>query len=288
MPFYSGGNFHTSFTCAAGTRQEIVTGIQNALSANGWSVVSGGGSGDVVLQSATPTGGAALRLRVEDPGAGNCATCKIQQAGGGNESQAYYLLPGAGKVFNVWGCQYQAFVFTGSSKTNSREYFACGALYVPDWLRPSVSEALWANGNGLSDTEMSPAGTWRELLSCSGGGWVCHTAIVNGAKRERKLYGGPASEDLMLAAIGASGVGGGWPARRFIDNTGFQIDAWVSMHCTDTNEKGKFCGALWDAAVVSETFAGGTLKTIDGRSFYALTDSCSEDPPGLPGTLFLL
>lgn len=298
MPFYSGGDFHTTFTADA-TRQSIVTGIETALSANGWTVVSGGGTGDVVLQSAAPAGGAALRLRVTDPGAGNCATLKIQQAGGGLESQAFYLLPGAGKVYSVWGCQYQAFIFTGGSATTSREYFGCGALYVPAWLQPSVTEALWASGNGLADASVNVGGCFRNSAAGVSMGtantFLCArwSGILNGALLNRAAdnSGNGATCDMTLAAA-AAGLGmsswGIYQARRFHDDTALMIDAWLAFGITGTTDEAKYRGAIWDAAVVSETFAGGAARSIDGHTFYAVGNNVSMSAAGKTATLFLL
>lgn len=286
MPFYSGGSFHTTFTCATGTRQEIVTGIENALSANGWTVISGGGTADVVLESATPSGGQPIRLRVTDPGSGNCATCKIQSQSGSPESPAYWLLPGAGKVFNVWGCQYQAFIFTTGSTTIAREFFACGALYVPNWLRSSVTEALWANGNAGTDITTTLSQCIRNNLRSgtgSGGGqFIRWTGIVNGTMLDRTVNSNASVvADFTMNIVGPCATSGG--AHRFHDNTAFEIDAWVAFGITGTADEAKYRGCMWDAAVISDTFAGGTSKTIDGQTMYALTDNAN-----VSGTLFVM
>ena len=79
---YAGGtNVNTTFTCTVGTRREIVDGLVAALTTAGWSMVSGGGTGTVVMRSATtPTASNVIDVRIHDPGSGNCAQIRMQNA----------------------------------------------------------------------------------------------------------------------------------------------------------------------------------------------------------------
>jgi hypothetical protein len=302
MPTYSTGNTRTTFTCTSGTRQEIVTHIETKLVAAGWSVVSGGagnvggtGTDNVVLRSAVPSGGAAMQLKVVDPGgSANCAVLTIRQTAGGNESQQFFLLTGAGKVYNVVACQYQAFIFTGAGGTTAREYFGCGVLAVPSWLQASVTEAIWAQGNATSDTDSTVAGCLRNSLGAVNSNvqstaryrWSC---IMNGTLLNRSATAAvPTACDMSLCISGPGIIPGSVSAHRFADNTSFQIDPWFACGVTGSTDEAKYRGMLWDGAVISDTFAAGTSKTVDGHTMYALTDNCNTAVGVGMGTLFLM
>src|SRR4051812_47184678 len=98
---YSGTNYNSTFTCTTGTRQEIVTGLQTALTAAGWTVISGSGTGNVLMESATTPAPQSLVMRVKlfDPGSGNCAQLVPRNQANTHAMSNYLpLLPAVGKV----------------------------------------------------------------------------------------------------------------------------------------------------------------------------------------------
>jgi hypothetical protein len=76
---YAGGT-NVNTTYAAGTRTQLVDNLKAELVNAGWSVASGS-SGDWKLDSATTPAGHNCRVRLWDPGSGNCAQVRIMKPG---------------------------------------------------------------------------------------------------------------------------------------------------------------------------------------------------------------
>ncbi|MBK8200727.1 MAG: hypothetical protein IPK75_20515 [Acidobacteria bacterium] len=76
IEYATGSRANTTVTQITGTRTEAVQLIEPVLTGVGWTAVSGTGTGDVVLQSATTPQGYTMRIRLYDPGAGSCFRIK--------------------------------------------------------------------------------------------------------------------------------------------------------------------------------------------------------------------
>jgi hypothetical protein len=164
---YSGGTIvNTTFTTTVGTRAEVVAGIETALTSAGWSTISGGGTGTVLMKSATTASpkSNSIRVRLNDPGSGNCAEVRIEDDSGTYASQNFYLLPAAGKVFRIIACQYNFFCFTPQPSA-AREFVCGGTLHIPEFLESVTTGSLgWMQGNAASDSDTSIRYTFRTRL----------------------------------------------------------------------------------------------------------------------------
>jgi hypothetical protein len=119
---YAGGtNINTTF--AAGTRTQLVDNLKAELVNAGWSVASGS-SGDWKLDSATTPAGHNCRVRLLDPGSGNCAQVRIMNQGETlTPGQSVWLLPGSGKTYRVLANKYQFHTFVPASANPTSALF---------------------------------------------------------------------------------------------------------------------------------------------------------------------
>jgi len=288
---YSGGTIvNTTFVTTTGTRLEIVSAIESTLVTAGWSVISGGGTGTVILKSATTTApkSYSIRVRLFDPGSGACAQVRIQDDSGTYVSQVFYLLPVAGKTFKIIACKYNFFVCTPQPSA-SRDVVYAGTLHIPTFLEGFTTGSLgFLGGNSSSDSDTSVQWSFRTTLSnyqstassafasniafnsvtnCTGDtqsanttlmpGWQCGTNVagsqwVNGAHLTREA----------IIGFGTGGTGGG--------------HMWQ--------------GIIHNAMIVSKPYLGDTLtvSSYDSHAWYGFThNNTAGGNHGMPGTLFL-
>ena len=297
---YSGTNYNNTFTCTTGTRLEIVGGLQTALTAAGWSVISGGGTGNVLMQSATTPSPQSLTMQVKlfDPGSGNCAQIVPRNVGGTKTMTNYLpLLPGVGKVFTVIANPYQVFVFTLSSQSTAREYIAFGVPFIPSFLQGVITECIWANGNGLSDTDATVRSTFRTGLWCgsstslpvtfpsswydvNGNIWEIFTSSPGGI---------PEGTPQLFAQVGSVLNTGTTNGYRWHDDSLLTYEPIFGWGETAYTDECKIRGQLWDAVIVNDGFTADQTTSFDSHNWYVLTNQNTGTSGQLArGSLFLV
>lgn len=293
---YAGGvNVNTTFTTTVGTRQEIVTGIETALTTAGWTVISGGGSGNVVMRSATTPAPASntIDVRLNDPGAGNCAGVYLRNAAATQESHQHFLLPAALKVFRVIANRYQAFVFTPGASA-AREVVAFGVPYIPTFLGGVIAGDFgWIMGNAASDGDATARATFRTLLGAQGATGAensCYAALLNGNLLNPScgIVATHAGAVRVQAHPYNSMVQANGNAYRWHDDSLIASEALVAWGLTAATDESKVRGQLWDAMVVSDPFAGDSTITLDAHSWWAFTNSNAGSTVVARGTLFVV
>jgi hypothetical protein len=288
---YSGGTIvDTTFTTTVGTRQEIVTALQTQLTAAGWSVISGGGSGNVLMKSATTASpkSNSIRVRLQDPGAGNCATLKIENDAGTLTSQAFFLLPAAGKVYKIIACQYNFFVYT-ANPTAIREFACGGTLHIPDHLDGVVTGSLgWMHGNSSTDAGVS-AGSFRTVLSS----WT--NAAYNSQIRNATLLNHNSAvgsaiawQTLRVPSVG-SAVQVSTGNIRWSDNAIVMTEALLGFGIAATTDEPKWQGFIHNGMVTSLEFPADdrTITSWDGHSWAGITVNNTGSVLLGRGTLFM-
>ena len=148
MPIqYAGGtNINYLFTqsSSAPTRREIVDGIVLAMNNAGWTTISGAGTGDVMLESATTPASQSLlmRARVYDPGSGSCARVKLRNAAGTRvQTGDFFLLSAASRSWRVIANQYQVFVIA-QGLTSANTFLGFGVPFLPTFLEGVITERV--------------------------------------------------------------------------------------------------------------------------------------------------
>lgn len=291
---YSGGTIvHTTFTCTTGTRQEIVTGLQTALTSAGWTVTSGGGTGDVIMTSATTPQGLSMSVRLHDPGSGSLARVYARNAAGSIVATSHIpLLTAAGKVYRVNACQYQCFIYTEGS-TAAREFGAWGVLYIPSFLTSAITSCIWSCSNTDTESNTTVRPSFRTTLgglNTSGNEQQPYTfTSLNG--NNVNLTGFNTYSRGMIRLVAPTGAIGVKPedGYRWHDDSLQANEPLVAFGLSATTDEAKIRGQLWNACLLSQGYAPETTITLDGHNWTALTASNDGSGTyGIPkGTLFL-
>lgn len=275
---YSGGTLINSTTVqSTGTRAELADWINGRLVAAGWSSVTNSAS-DYTLTSATTTQGLAIKVRVYDPGSGNCARLKFTDGTGAKVQTAdLFLLPAAAKTWRFVGSKYQFFVMT-APVTAAREFACGGVLYVPTFFS-SVTAACWCHGNAISDTDaVANRLGFRVALTTDTANttvspttWCCWNASAweNTATSANSTAGMP----RLVSQQGAGSGTGNTNFYRYADGTFRAYESEIGWGLTAVTDEGQVRGQLWDALIVSDSIAGDTTLSYDGHTFIAITHS---------------
>lgn len=289
---YPGGTIvSTTFTGA--TKNNIVTNLQTQLNNAGWTTISGGGTGDVILESATtPTASNLIRVRLRDSAATNCAVINMQNAAASKVSQNYYLLPAALKTFRVLANKYQFFCFTPGASA-AREFVGCGVPYIPSFLHSVITgEFGWISGNATSDTDTAvPAtsrATFRTHLHCSTNGqtnWF--SGLVNSNLCD-SANGTTAGALKLMVPVGGYTADSNAGNYRWHDDSLQLCDPLVSWGLTANSDEAKIRGQLWGAMVVTDSFAADTtFSSVDGHDWWGITNSQVGNTSNARGSLFI-
>lgn len=282
MPIrYAGGTIvNTTFTLSgAPTRQEIVTALQTHLTTAGWSVITGGGTSDVVLQSATTPENLAMRVRVYDPGVGNCARVKLRNAAGTVSQTGDMFLQAvgaAGRVYRIIANKYQAFVFVPGDISTARTFACWGALALPTHLNAVITEGLWGQGNGISDTDVVNHRGFRQNLDMQQINQSQWYGLVNGnvfeynALSSGASVGRPGLAGLMKAGI--SDISG----FRWHDNSAFLYDPILFWGLTAEGDEAKGRGQIWDCVLSTEQYTADLTTTFDGHDWWVMGSNAGQ------------
>jgi hypothetical protein len=291
MPQYS--NSVTYSTIAADTRTILQNNVRDKLIAAGWTVVSGGGTIDTILQSASTPNGNFIQVRVVDPGSGSCCRFYIRNAIGTRVSSEYDLLPDVGKTYKIVAAKYHCFLFVPGACA-AREFLCFGTLWCPSFLNGVVVNELgFIHSNAHSDGDTATALSWRTVLYA---GWgeganTRTTGLCNNTLCDYNLQGirGSHMQFVISSPVQTDYRSS---AYKWADDTLLICEPLVSWG-DDQNTDGKIRGQLFDALLVTEAFAYDTQINVDGHTWLAVTGNNvgtvggSWVPNAAKGTLFV-
>ena len=282
------GGTIVSTTFTGGTKTAIVNALETQLTNAGWSVISGTGTGDVVMQSATtPTASNYIRVRLRDTST-NCASIVMQNTAATKVSQLYFLLPFAAKTFRIVANKYQFFCWVPGS-TVAREYVGCGVPYIPSFLHGVInSEFGWINGNAESDTYSGTVRrSFRTSFHMSQGETQYWSGICNGNLCETNTSTHAAAA-LRLVIPYSAGVQRSSDGYRWHDDTLLVSDPLIAWGLANSTDESKIKGQLWGAMFVSDVYAGETAWTsVNSHDWIAVSNSVNGSTSEARGTLFL-
>jgi hypothetical protein len=281
---------NTTFTCTTGTRQEIVNGVAAALLAAGWTQVAGiSGGTDQTLKSGTTPQGFAIRIRVFEPGAGNCAQLFMHNATGSltQTTNPIFLLPSVGAVYRVIASAYQFFILQPGITTVRT--FACGGVpYVPSFLTSGASPTTavgWLTSNAQSDTDATVRTSFRTNLGCISAN--C-SGLYNGTLWAN--FGGGSGNHALVVPVSA--IQQTWTAGgsdfNYSDGSALIVDPLIAWGTTNLSALGVIYGQLWDAAVITDSFVADTAATFDSHNWFNITGSNVGTNVLARGSLFVV
>jgi hypothetical protein len=280
---YSGTNVNNTFTNTVGTRREIVDGISSALVAAGWTIISGSGTGNQLLECTTTPAPQSLVCRVQlfDPGSGNCAQIKFRNAPAtATQSNFHPLFAQASKVWRVIANPYQFFVFSTASTSAGREFVAGGCPYIPSFLQGVVTECIWSMGNGRNDTDSYCSTTFRNNLVTSTPNsqpnlWMDVNLNVweNFNNYVTNSYTGWPQLIAQQGAQWTQVVGTSlFAPYKWHDDSLMVYEPLISWGQAGYSDESKIRGQLWDAAIVSDSFGADQTTSFDTHNWWVLTN----------------
>lgn len=300
---YAGGTrVNTTFVNNAigldGKRQilfNVATAMQNA----GWTVTTGTltPTTDTLIMGSVATPNSNLRVKVHfETAPTNCTRLRVMRFAdelvGTNVASGMFLIPANPKTWRVIANQHQVFVFeTTGSNSGSNACF--GTPWIPTWQNGVITQNYFAYGNRIADATATAVGSFRINLRGSYvnmhgnlyGNWnntiIDHFNTVNasaGSGISLMTFGSP-----TLATVNE--INKDWA-----DGTEFFIDPLIKWPDTSTTgQKARVRGQLWDAAIVSGSYATEqTFLDGNGIRWYVFTDNSPIDNLTFaPGTLLL-
>jgi len=256
---FAGGTYvRTSFVPA--TRQDIVESIRTHLNTAGWTDVSGG-VGDRKLDCVTTPQALDCRIRVYDPGSGNCARVKFMTQDEVRQGIDLFLIPDA--TFTIIANKYQFFVYAPGLVTP--RHFICGGVpFLEDFLDGVTTEAIWCHGDAQNDGGSAAGGNFRLRAGVKGQAWSWQT-------RNTSAWGGTqdgiGSQRLEVTIRGNDNSGSVCEGPTLWHNDWpYKIPARIAWGLESESIEAKVQGQLWNAAVIHKDYPMDRLATWEEDS----------------------
>ena len=298
---FSGGTY-VSQTFTGGTKTNICNSMETQLVAAGWTVVSGTGTTNVLLQSAAdPTTGNQGRVRLKD-NSGSCVQVTIENVSGSKAQSASTavggnLLPATSKTFRILASKYRFECFTPGASA-AREFVCAGILWIPAPYQGIVTEAIYMQSNSRADNDSSLFNSFRNSLLSGGGN---NAGIVNGSLMSfdniGSLYCG--NVNLRVPTCAYSGGFSGTPSvsygtqalGKWHDNALDMADPLMGWGANLVNDEPLLRGQVYDWTIIADSFAADTADSwTDGGSshnWWALTSSNTGGNTSTRGTIWV-
>jgi hypothetical protein len=254
------------------TRADWVTNMINALLAAGWTQISGSGT-DRVLGSGTTPDNLKYKVRIWDPGSGNCARVGLRNWNETllNDTYAMYCFPG-GFTWKVIASAYQFFAWVPGS-TAGRTFVMATAPKLEPAVNYNITTAAYLGSNDQGD---SSTGIYDTIRTHTYSGGRLGIVLNNDA-----YFNFTASVTRNFVLYTPAGINNEF--REWIDGSRDVLEARVKFH---PSANAKWLGYLWDAMLVYAVMAPDQTVTWDGRTWISLTANNTAD--NSLGTLCLL
>lgn len=281
---YSGGTIVNYTFTDAGTRADLVAKLETQLGNAGWSTISGGGSSDVLMKSAVTAQGLSIRLRLYDPGSGNCPQFTIKNNAGTLTSSIAYLLP-ASAEWRIWACKYWFIMFrTGvTNRTTSRGVLAGGTIVgLPTNVLSIMGSDLdcgWMHFNGISDTDAVGHYSFRDRVATFSAAATAYGSSLYTSQMVNYTSSAHSTPSLATLRTTSYGAGGATDAVAWQDDSAPIIEPRIGWSSTSANTgQSKLKGFLADACILMKAVSGeATISNIDGHTWIAITDQGTND-----------
>ena len=303
---YSGGTYINT-TFLGDTKTDIITALQTQLTAAGWTVVSGSGTTNLLMQTAQASGSNNQgRVRFKDNG-GACVQVTIENVSGSaaqtqDANHGGNLIPGASLTYRVIASKFQFFCFVPGSSNTSRRFVCAGITAIPSFLQGVITENIYLQCDSDNDTDTSTRASFRTCLGSSedtyGSGAGNNASIVNGSLRDSSnQYGQTNLGDLQLVVPGSTQSRSGvTPANAYRwHDLSVQISEPLLAHGTaNVSDEAIIRGQLYDCCVMSDAFAIDTTTSFADQgathAFWgitALNAGLTGSPTVARGSLFV-
>lgn len=280
MPVFSGLTI-VNTTFATTLKSDLMTSVTTQLQAAGWTLISGGGTANVLFQSKTTPQGLAIRCRMKDNG-GSCVDFSIETVDGvvvGNNTtagpNAGYIFPGI--TYRIVASGYQFILYAPSNYTQGGR---CVLISCPYVVAPNAVPAYC--GIGFADTtgDGGPPGQASSPRTHS-------TLQVNGATpsvqaiwggslfQQNSSNNGGKSPDVVIPQCAGGNENAAQPgATQYADGLTIpECDPVIAWPLTTATTQHQIRAELWDSSLVLDSYPGETPATWGGHSWICVTNS---------------
>jgi hypothetical protein len=264
---YPGGTI-VNATFTGDSRTNIVEAIRTQLLNAGWTDVSGA-AGDRYMQSALTPQNLQCQVRLYDPGSGNCAKVRFQNVAGTKIGTDHFLLPAVAKTFRIIACRYQFFVLVPTTIANGREFVAGGVPFLESFLNGVITECIWGQGSGTSDSDAAAGQTFRNHNQQ---GTSTGTNLVNG--NLWTMNGNPgasAGTQRFVIERGGDDSNTGTDGRMWHNGEVLKYGARLAWGLTAIADPAYVRGQLWGAVMIDQDYTPDVTATFDGHDWFSIT-----------------
>ncbi|GIU80913.1 MAG: hypothetical protein KatS3mg005_4151 [Bryobacteraceae bacterium] len=259
------------------TRADWVNNVIGALLTAGWSHISGSGT-DRVLGSGTTPDNLRYKVRIWDPGTGNCARVGLRSWNEMllNDSAAAFCFPGS-LTWKIVASAYQAFAWVPGS-TSARTFVFFTAPKLEPAMNVTVTDCAYLGSNDDGDTNTTGKTTLRTRL-------FTQFARVGIVLNNESLFSASQSSDraISVRTQAPDPAGDSATKREWLDGSRDVMEARIAFHPTTA---AKWLGYLWDALVIYQSMIPDQTVTWDGKNWTSITSN--NDNSTDRGTLCLL
>lgn len=257
-PQYAGGTT-VDTTVAADTAAILIAAVRDNLVTAGWTILSGSGTTDVVLQSASTPNSNSISVRIWANG--STASFYMRNSGGTKVTRAWNLNVATSKTYVFNACKYR-FAMWPPGSTAGNEFLWVEVPYVPDLISASISGEF-----GILQSHTSSY-CWRERMT---GQYLSYAFLVGGTLSDQNDDGTASALVLLQTVPIQQATNAGY---RWRNNTLMVTDAFPVVSEAQ-NTEAKIVGQLWQAIIVSEQYADGATISFDSHTWRAVTVSNS-------------
>lgn len=292
IQYSSGVIVNTTFTATAIT--DIVDNLKTACVNAGWTVISGS-SGDWIIECVATTQSIKHRVRIYDPGGGVVsARLNLRTASGSLTGTTDGFLYPDGTTWRIIAHPHSFYIMKDSSPSANRRDFACtGTLYIPSWIS-TPSEACFMSSHCLTDSSTAGVRSFRTALTNDGintntgnyvtmyDGTMFNSSLFESDKGTLRFRCGGSAK---VAATDITSLS----CLTFQDGTIFMDTPYICFGVSGSSAAATANGILYDAFIVEKAYNYGDTKTVDSKSWMAITHAniASSTNGLIEGTLFV-
>jgi hypothetical protein len=271
---YSGGTY-VSTTFAGTTKAAIITALQTQLTNAGWTVISGSGTTNLLMQTAQdPTTHNQGRVRFKD-NSGTCVQVTIENVSGTateplSTTNGGNLIPGSSLTYRIIATKYQFFCFVAGSYAVARRFVCAGIIWIPSFLQGVITEDIYMLSDSQSDTDTTTTNAYfrnslNGSINTAAQNSPNQASIVNGSLMENASNNNANWGLLHLIVPYNSDIQNNASGYRYHDLSVMISEPLLAHGTSSASDEALIRGQLYDCCVLSDTF------TIDSTT--SITDS---------------
>lgn len=277
---YPGGVI-VNTTFASAVKTDIISNLQTQLGNAGWSVISGGGTTNLLMESVATPQGLKVRARIKD-NAGTCVQVSIESGVSGaaslnNTNAGASLIPGF--TYRIVACQYQFCIYANNNYANGRMFALVSCPYIiPPANNNLPTAAGILIGDCTTDGNASQMSNPRVGINLQAVGMFANNAAIWGANvmqnnnSTNTNSSGCVGFFAPFALAGLNNNIGNLASNhvrqfRSASNDTITADAILMSGLTLPSDQPQIWAQLWGAIIRYNSYAGDYTDSFDGHNW---------------------